>query len=134
MAKKNPKTLLVGEMTLTPEKRSKFLTLEIGGKKTRVHYKELWGAVFMLGNGDYRTQMIPAKKEERMIFSRKHEILAKRDIKAGEKIAVWCEVDVAKTVVESLAEKEGAKVLDASPLSTPIQNTVIESESTMKSL
>jgi hypothetical protein len=115
--KPNKRTMQVGELSLEPEARSRYLTATITQKdgtkvKTRVHYKELWGAVYMLGNGEYRAQMIPDKKEERMVFSRKHEIIAKRDIKAGEKIAVWCEVDVAKTVVEAIAEKEGAKVVE----------------------
>lgn len=126
MAKKNKNTLeLVGGVTLIPEGRSRYVTIVVDGKKARVHYKELWGAVFVLGDGKYREQMIPARKEERMVFSRKHEIEVKRDVKAGEKLAVWCEVDVAKTVVAAIAEKEGAKVVDTADFSTPPQNRAV---------
>ena len=117
---KNPKTMQVGELTITPEARSRFITLELGGKKTRVHYKELWGAMFVLGDGKYREAMLPVQKEERMVFSRKLEVEAKKDIKAGERIVIWTEMDVAKSVVAAIAEKEGAKVIDfVSELSTP---------------
>lgn len=125
------RTLKVGDMTITPEPRNRYVTLEIGGKKTRVHYKELWGAVFMLGDGEYRAQMIPDKKEERLLFSRKLQIQTKRPLKAGEVLTVWVEFDVAKDVVESIAEKNGAKVLEQSPLSTPKPNSLVESGGTM---
>ncbi len=108
---KNAKTMQVGELTITPEARSRFITLELGGKKTRMHYKELWGAMFVLGDSKYREAMMPVKKEERMVFSRKLEIEAKKDIKKGDKIVVWIEIDVSKAVVAAIAEKEGAKVI-----------------------
>jgi len=119
---KNPKTMQVGELTITPEPRSRFITIELGGKKTRMHYKELWGAMFVLGDKKYREAMLPVRKEERMVFSRKLEVEAKKDIKAGERIIVWTEIDVSKAVVAAIAEKEGAKVIefvDAQELSTP---------------
>lgn len=125
------RTLQVGAMTITPEARNRYVTLEIGGKTTRVHYKELWGAVFMLGDGEYRAQMIPDKKEERLVFSRKLEIQTKRALNAGEILTVWVEFDVAKDVAESIAEKNGAKVIEQSALSTPAPNRLDESGSTM---
>lgn len=124
MSKKN--TLQVGDMTIEPEARSRYLTITLGGKSTRIHYKELWGAMFVLGDGKYREAMIPDRKDERMVFSRKLTVRAAKDIKQGETIVVWTEIDVAKTIVESIAEKEGAKVIEAAPaLSTaaPVDRT-----------
>lgn len=123
---KNKNTLTVGDLTLIPEPRSRYLTLEMGGKKCRIHYKELWGAMFVLGDGKYRAEMVPHKKQERMVFSRKLQIQAKKDIKAGETITVWVEFDVAKDVAQSIVEKNGGKVLEeTSPvaLSTPPAQT-----------
>lgn len=107
--KKN--TLKVGDLTIIPEARSRYLTLEMGGKTSRIHYKELWGAMFVLGEGKYRDEMIPHQKEERMVFSRKHEIQTNRDIKKGEKLVFWCEVNVPKTIVAAIAEENGAKLI-----------------------
>lgn len=109
---KNRKTMQIGDLTITPEARSRYITLEMGGKKSRIHYKELWGAMFVLGDGKYREAMMPVKKEERMVFSRKLEIAATKDIKAGEKVVIWAEFDVAKSVVAAIAEKNGAKVIE----------------------
>ena len=123
MKNTNVNVMKVGDMTITPEKNSRFVTLEIGGKKTRVHYKELWGVVFVLGDGKYRDEMLPVRKEERMMFSRKLQIKAKKDIKAGEIITVWAEFDVAKDVVESIAEKNGAKLITQSTIA-PVKSGV----------
>lgn len=112
MSKKN--VLQIGDMTITPEARSRYLTIEIGGKSTRIHYKELWGAMFVLGDGAYREAMIPAKAEERMLFSRQLRVRASKDIKAGEEIVVWTEIDVSKVVVSAIAERNGAKVIEPS--------------------
>lgn len=110
-------TMQVGDLTITPSD-GKNVTLSIDGKKTTMPFKELWSAVFVLSGREYKAQMIPASKEERMVFSRKLRIRASKDIKAGEEIVTWVEFDVSRSVVESIAEKEGAKVLEPSALST----------------
>ncbi len=113
--RKNTNTLEADGVMMEPEPRSRFITITVGGKSARVHYKKLWGMFFVLGDENYRAQMIPVQKEERMIFSRKHRIVAKRDMNAGEELVAWCEVDVRKTVVEAIAEENGAKVIRESP-------------------
>ena len=100
----------VGEATLIPLAKDE-VKITLGGKSTTIPYKELWGAVFVLGNDEYRDNMLPVQKKEMMIFSRKHIIEAKKDIKKGEKVSVWCEVNIPQIVVESIALKNGAKVI-----------------------
>jgi hypothetical protein len=100
----------VGEAILAPlDKRRVKLTL--GKKSTEMDYKDLWGAVFVLGEGKYRDEMLPLRQKEMMVFSRKHVIKVSKDLKAGETVNVWCEVNIPKIVVESIAEKNGAKVI-----------------------
>lgn len=100
----------IGDAVFTPLASGK-IRMSMGGLKTLVDYKELWGVVFMLGEGKYRDDMLPVRKTEMMVFSRKHVVLAERDIKQGETLNVWCEVNVPKTVVEAIAEENGAKVI-----------------------
>lgn len=116
MSKKNPNTLEASGVTIVPDARSKFLTVTVGGQSTRIHYKELWSMLYVLGTPKYQEEMMPVRKEERMVFSRKHEVMTNRDIKKGEKVVFWCEVDVAKTVVAAIAEKEGGKIIEQSDL------------------
>ncbi len=110
-------TLQVGNLTLKPKGDN--IQLILGDQKTTVPFKELWSAVFVLSNGEYKAQMIPAAKEDRMVFSRKLRIRAAKDIKAGEEIVVWTEFDVKQAIVESIAEENGAKVIQPAALSTP---------------
>lgn len=119
--KQNTKSriLQIGDITITPEPRSRYLTLTIGGSSARVHYKELWSALFVLGDGRYREAMLPVRKRERVVFSRKLQIQAKKDLKAGEIITVWAEFNVDKDVVESIMKREGVETIEqAQPLST----------------
>lgn len=100
----------IGKATVTPLQAGR-VRISLGGKTTEVDYKELWGVVFVLGEGQYRDDMLPTQKKEMMVFSRKHVIRAAKDIKKGEMLNVWCEVNVPKTVVEAIAEENGAKVI-----------------------
>ena len=97
MTKKN--TLKIGDLTIVPEARSRYLTLEMGGKKCRIHYKELWGAMFVLGDGKYREAMIPSKGEERMLFSRQLRVRV-RVVNVMRLVLRWscahCGCDVAE--------------------------------------
>lgn len=117
--------LAEGQLTIVPEGRSRFVTITIGNKENkksiRVHYKELWSAVWVLGDKEFKDQLIPVQKTQCMLFSRQHKVRATRDIKQGDEINFWCEVSVEKTVVEAIAEKNGAKVIEKSVevLSTP---------------
>lgn len=102
--------MVVGKATFKPLEEGK-VSITIGKQSTEVEYKELWGVIFVLGEGKYRDEMIPVQKKEMMVFSRKHVIKATKDIKAGETINVWCEVNIPKTIVEAIAEENGVKVI-----------------------
>ena len=104
----------IGKATITPLAGGR-VCITIGTQKTEIDYKELWGVVFVLGEGQYRDDMLPVQKKEMMVFSRKHVIEAQKDIKKGEKLNVWCEVNIPKIVVESIAEENGAKVIYQMP-------------------
>ncbi len=112
MKKKEDKTLKIGDITVTPLKGGK-LRLSMGDEKTEVEYKDLWGVAFLLGKDDKDRldQLVPVQKKEMMVFSRKHQILLSKDMKHGETVNVWCEVNVPLTVVEAIAEVNGAKVI-----------------------
>lgn len=100
----------IGELTIEPAKDGK-LTMSIGKTKAEVEYKELWGAVWYLGNHEFRDEILPIQKKEMMVFARVHTMEATKDIKKGERIQVHCEINIPQTVVEAIAEKEGAKVI-----------------------
>lgn len=109
-SKTKKRILQIGEMVVTPMANKK-IKLSIGKKETIVEYSDLWGAIFILGDKERQEAMMPVRKEERMIFSRKHTIEASKDIKKGEQVVVWCEVSIPKTIVEAIAEENGAKVI-----------------------
>lgn len=110
MKKIKKNIMRIGDMVVTPMVGGK-VRLSIGDKKTDVAYQDLWGAIFVLSDKERQDAMMPVRKEERMIFSRKHVIEATKDIKKGEKVSVWCEVSIPKTIVEAIAEENGAKVI-----------------------
>ncbi len=110
MKKEKRKTMQIGKMNVTPLDKHR-VQLSIGKATTEVDFKELWGVIFVLSEKEQQDAMMPARKEERMVFSRKHTIEAMKDIKAGDTINVWCEVSIPKTVVEAIAEENGAKVI-----------------------
>lgn len=111
MKKPKKNIMQIGDMTFTPMDGNK-VVVNIGKTaNTIVDYKDLWGAIFVLSDKERQDAMMPARKEERMVFSRKHTIEATKDIKKGEIVNVWCEVSIPKTIVEAIAEENGAKVI-----------------------
>lgn len=108
---RNKNTWTIGGLTIESKGPKKPLTLTIDGKKTEVEYKELWGVVYLLGDKKHKVEMIPVQKKEMMVFSRKYEIEAKHDIKQGERVVFWGEINIPETIVQSIAEENGAKVI-----------------------
>ncbi len=107
---KKKKVMQIGEMTCTPMPKG-MVKLSIGTKSTTVDYKELWGAIFVLSDKERQDAMMPVRKEERMVFSRKHVIKLKKDMQAGDSVVAWCEVSIPETIVRAIAEENGAKVI-----------------------
>lgn len=122
MAKKH-KPMQIGDITVEALPGGK-LRLTLGQKSTEVEYKDLWGVAFLLGKEDKerQDQLVPVQKKEMMVFSRKHVIRAEKDIKAGETLNVWCEVNIPLTIVEAIAEENGAKVI-LQKIESPLQVT-----------
>ncbi len=116
-----PTTLQFGKLTIEKLEGSKF-RLTINRSKAEVDFKDLWKAIFLFSPAEQQATLMPAMADERMVFSRKHQIKATKDIKAGEMVTVWCEVNVRDTVVNAIAEENGAKVIikAAEELSTDI--------------
>lgn len=114
MTKKIKNVMVIGGMTVTPLKTGK-VKLAIGKESTQVEYKELWGAIFVLSDKERQDAMMPVRKEERMVFSRKHVIKLTKDMKAGETVNTWCEVSIPETIVNAIAEENGAKVIIRAP-------------------
>lgn len=108
MKKKN--VMQIGDMTFSPTTKG-MVKVSIGSKSTIVDYKELWGVIFMFSDKERQDAMMPVRKEERMVFSRKHTVQLKNDMKAGEMLNVWCEVSIPQTIVDAIAEENGAKVI-----------------------
>jgi hypothetical protein len=79
----------VGDATIQSAKDGK-VKITIGEEYSTVPYKDLWGALFVLGDNKYKDEMLPIRKKEMMVFSRKHVIQVKNDMKAGETLSVWC--------------------------------------------
>lgn len=99
---------MVGGMTIKPLAGKK-LRLTIGKESTEVEYKDLWAALFVNADKEQQDGMMPVRKTPMMVFSRKYVIEARKDIKAGEKIVFWGEVNVEQTVVDAIAKREGVK-------------------------
>lgn len=111
MKKEKKNIMQIGDMTFTPTADKKHVIVRIENAKTIVKYEELWGAIFVLGDKERQEAMMPVRKEERMIFSRKHVVQLSKDMKAGENVNVWCEVSIPQTIVEAIALENGAKVI-----------------------
>ena len=108
---KKLKPMKLGELEVTPLPGGK-LQLTLGKKTIEIDYKELWGVTFMLAKDkESQDQLLPVQKKEMMVFSRKHQIMLSKDMKKGETVNVWCEVNIPQTVVEAIAEENGAKVI-----------------------
>ena len=101
----------VGELTLEALDTKKGVKLTMGKTSCDVTYKELWAALFVIGDADMQAEIMPVRKTEMMVFARKHTIQASRDIKSGELINVHCEVNIPEILVNSIAEENGAKVI-----------------------
>ena len=110
------KSLKIGDITVTPLVGGK-IKLSLGDKSTTVAYKDLWGPTFLLGKDDkeLQDQLVPEQKKEMMVFSRKHQIMLQKDMKKGETVNVWCEVNIPQTIVAAIAEENGAKVILQAP-------------------
>lgn len=108
---KNQNTFTLGTLMIESHGKGKPVTLTIGKEKADVEYKELWGVVYLLGSQKHKSEMIPVQKKEMMQFVRKYRIQAKKDIKEGEEIVFWAEINVSETVVNSIAKENGAKVI-----------------------
>lgn len=109
--KKDKNAFTIGGLTIESRGGKKPLRMTIDGRSTDVEYKELWGVVYVLGDRKHKTEMIPVQKKEMMQFVRKYTIEAKNDIKQGELITFWAEINVPETVVAAIAEENGAKVV-----------------------
>lgn len=107
---KKKRTMKIGDMTVVPMAHNK-VKISIREKSTIVDYKELWGAIFVLSDKERQDAMMPVRKEERMVFSRKHVIRLNKDMKAGEDVVAWCEISIPETIVRAIAEENGAKVI-----------------------
>ncbi len=133
--RKDKRTLQAQGIEMTPESRSKYITVTIGKESARILYKELWSMLYVLGDAKYQEQMMPVRKEERMVFSRKLRIRTNKDLKEGEEIVVWAEFDVAKDVAEAIVRKEGGILSEQEKeISTGIPASPIISGSTLKLL
>lgn len=108
--KEKSHVMQIGDVTLEPAKEGK-LKITVGKVSSEVSYKELWGAVWYLGDVEFRDEMLPVQKKEMMQFARVHTIEATHDIKKGERLQVHCEVNIPQTIVNAIAKKEGAKVI-----------------------
>lgn len=89
------------------EKKTKYLTIEIGDQKRRLKKTDLWMLVFMMSKDKQQDDLIPVWEKDMVQFTRFHTIKATKDIKEGEIIKFHCDVNVPKIVVDSLLVKEG---------------------------
>lgn len=110
MAHKSKKTLQLGTMSIKPLHGDKLL-LTLGGKTTETTVKDLFGVTFLLADAEQQDALIPVQKTQMMVFSRKHSIMLSKDMKKGEVVNTWCEINIPQTIVEAIAEENGAKVI-----------------------
>lgn len=100
--------MVTGALSFEPLSNGK-IRVKVGAKSTDVDYKDLWSIIFFMGNDEQKDTLMPVRKTPMMIFSRKYVIEAKNDIKKGDKIVFWGEVNVEQTVVDAIAKREGVK-------------------------
>lgn len=104
--KQSKKTMIFGALSVEPLANGK-IRIGVGSKKTDVEYKDLWGAIFLNADKEAQDAMMPVRKTPMMVFSRKYVIEARNDIKKGDKIVFWGEVNVEQTVVDAIAKQHG---------------------------
>lgn len=106
--------------------KGKGVTITIGKEKRTIPKNDLWMIVFMNSKGKTQDQLVPVWQKDMMQFVRQYEIVAKKDMKAGDKLTFHANIDVPKVVVESLLKKEGvldpvAHIAAMAPEKTPAQ-------------
>lgn len=109
--KENKRTMVVGALSVEPLANGK-LRMSVGSKQTDIDYKDLWSIMFYLGDDEQKDALMPVKKTPMMVFSRKYVIEAKNDIKKGDKIVFWGEVNVEETVVAAIAKQNGVESIE----------------------
>lgn len=123
MAKKEFEKQEIGGVTFQYLK-GKGVTITIGREKRTIPKNDLWMIVFLNSKGKTQDQLVPVWQKDMMQFVRQYEIVAKTDMKAGDRLRFHANIDVPKVVVESLLAKEGvadpkALIASMAPAETP---------------
>jgi hypothetical protein len=72
------------------------------GNKCTVMKNDLYAFVFMIGDPEQQSELVPVRKTTITKYVRQHRVIAKKDIRKGEEIVVNCEIDVPTVVEEGI--------------------------------
>ena len=103
----SPSTLqLVGEGGHTAEFQinpgSEYFRMTVGKEVRMFKVVDLWAITYAIVGPEYQDKMTPVRQSEVVTYKRVHNVMLKKDMKKVEKVRVHCEINVEKTVVESL--------------------------------
>jgi len=82
--------------------------------------KELYSLIFTLVGPEEQAELMPVRRTQMTTFRRKHIIIAKKNIKIGEKISFTSEINVPTVIEEGLASILGKKPVSKSSIVVPI--------------
>lgn len=91
-------------MTIRTVPTTSNLEVTIAGITCVVPFANLYEFMFTISDKDKRVDLIPVHKREMRRFVRQHNVVAKKDLKAGETLVVNCNVDVPEVVVQGLTK------------------------------
>lgn len=74
----------------------------IGDQTAIIKRQDLFSFMFVTGTPEQQEALMPVRSTKIVKHLRQHRIVAKKDIKAGEKLVVNCEIDVPVAIYESL--------------------------------
>ena len=105
MAVLEKQTLELGDgIFIDVDPKSEFVRFRMGDdrKGVMVRKVDLWAVVFTIADPETQERLMPVRRTEMVTFRRIHNYVLKRDVRAGTKLRIPCEVNVPQTIEENL--------------------------------
>jgi len=106
-----PTQFKIGELSVEVNwnesvKPCKKFKLKLGDKETIINYNDLYGMLFMFGNEESKSDLIPVKHSKIIMAKREVRMRAKKDIKRGDIIQTTYEYPIAEDVFYKLKQQD----------------------------
>jgi len=84
------------------EEKKDLIKITIGDKTALIEMNKLWEFVYTIITPELAEKIIPVKKEDRIVYTKQHNVIVQQDLKAGDSLVVNCHTDVKKEVADAL--------------------------------